>query len=429
MPARGTRARTTALPRSEKRSAGSRLVVGLAGATMTIGILLSATPAAASPTAAPASAALPEYLGYRLTPSQSSGAGHYEWLGSYKVSGKQVWCVDYLYKAPGSDQRYQPGDLLKTKWDTAIPADQAADISYLLLRYGNTTSNDEAAALAHLLHTWTSPITDVTGTRHPVRGAKATLAYDPDFHLGIMPSAARQTAEKMRADASMNHGPWSAKATAPGGDQIIGQPATWTVRVSNAAGKGMPHVSVTFTATDGTLAPAEPTALRSGTGTTTETAADSAKVEQAKQVLAADKTTAATDPASIKVETDSDGIAAVRLTPTGASPKLSASFTSPNASPRVQIPVNAPDVQKVVLTGGEQTTTTTATASAHLPPTTVTPTVPVKIPAGGSAPNAQAMAEVHTHLQPAALIGLGALLLAGAGTGSLLVSRRIARRR
>ncbi|MBO0840857.1 MAG: hypothetical protein J2O49_08565, partial [Sciscionella sp.] len=278
-----------------------------------------------------------EFLGYNITPDQPSGAGHYEWIGSYRVGGKQVWCVNYLYKAPGSGQRYKPGDTVKTKWNTPIPAEQAADISYLLLRYGDTTSKDQAAALAHLLHTWTAPIKDATGATHPTQGPdKTRLAYDSAFHYAQLPASTRTQVDAMLADAKANHGPWAGAVHAPSGAQTVGRQAKWTVRVTNAAGKGIANVPVSITATDATVSSAE----------------------------ASSTTVSSTTKPTTAVRTGSDGTATVDVTPTGVKPSITASFASPNQTPKAQLPLTDPRVQKIVLSGGQQRINASATATA-----------------------------------------------------------------
>ena len=88
-----------------------------------------------------ASAAVEEGIGHKTTPGQSWGGRDraYDWLGSYVVNGEHVFCVSFALKAPDSGERYKPGDELLTKWGEPLPDDVAANISYLLLRYGDTT--------------------------------------------------------------------------------------------------------------------------------------------------------------------------------------------------------------------------------------------------------------------------------------------------
>jgi uncharacterized surface anchored protein len=217
--------------------------------------------------------------------------------------------------------------VLQTKWNTALPADQAADISYLLLRYGNTTSNDESAALAHLLHTWTAPPT----VGHPTSGVpKEQLAYDSTFHLNALPASAKATVSRLLADATANGGPWSDTLTAPTTPQVIGTPGNWTVKILNKSGKGEANVTVKVTGTDATV------------------------------------------PAT--VTTGADGTAVITATPTTTTPSVGISFASPNDQPRVSLPVGNPDVQKVVLTGGEKQLTTTTKGTAKTKPGAVTVT-------------------------------------------------------
>ncbi|MFL6126896.1 MAG: hypothetical protein ACJ73U_45650, partial [Actinophytocola sp.] len=124
-------------------------------AGLTVGLLVAGFALLGAPGAA---ATVQQGIGIATSPAQpyKGNPDAADWLGSYVVNGKQAFCVQFAYLAPDSDELYQPGTPLKTKWDTDLPADVAANISYLLLRYGGTTKPDEAAALAHLLHTWTA---------------------------------------------------------------------------------------------------------------------------------------------------------------------------------------------------------------------------------------------------------------------------------
>src|SRR5438270_14094654 len=127
-----------------------QLAAGLAGATLLTGVSALVIPATAN--AAPQTG-----HGYPV-PAQKylNNPDPNDWMGSYMVAGKQVWCVNFALKAPEPNEPYQPGQTLQTKWNTALDPTIAAEISFLLLRFGNTSSDDEAAALAHLLHTWTA---------------------------------------------------------------------------------------------------------------------------------------------------------------------------------------------------------------------------------------------------------------------------------
>ncbi|MEU6645642.1 hypothetical protein ABZ863_24250 [Saccharomonospora sp. NPDC046836] len=292
---------------------------------LTAGLLTALSLVVITPSA---SAAVQEGIGHRTTPGQSWGDRDraYDWVGSYLVGGKQVFCVSFALKAPDSGETYSPGDELLTKWGTELSDDIAANISYLLLRYGDTKSADEAAALAHLLHSWTA----APRTPADLDPAKpfTEIGYDVDLQLGKLPAGAQQAVDRLRADAEANRGPWTATVTAPEDEQTIGAPGDWTVTVTNAAGKGVPEVPVSLALADAEL-----------DGATT-------------------------------VTTGEDGTAAVQLVPTGESPKLTATLSAPADRPYVQDPVTA-DTQRVVSTGGEQELVADATGAARTPPGTV----------------------------------------------------------
>ncbi|ASR39687.1 hypothetical protein BAY61_26735 [Prauserella marina] len=288
-----------------------------------------------------ASADVQEGAGHRTTPGQSWGDREraYDWVGSYVVGGKQVFCVSFALKAPDTGEVYEPGDELLTKWGTKLPEDVAANISYLLLRYGDTQDADEAAALAHLLHAWTA------APRSPADLDPAKpfdqIGYDVDLQFGKLPQGAKDAVERLRADAEANRGPWEAIVTAPEEEQTIGDEGEWTITVTNAAGEGVPDVPVTLTLTDARLA------------------------EEAEEAPEEDADTA--DSAPSTVTTGADGTAVIGVVPTGENPKVGASLSAPAERPYVQDPVTT-DTQRVVSTGGEQELTAEATVAARTAP-------------------------------------------------------------
>ncbi|GHF45746.1 hypothetical protein FHX82_001680 [Amycolatopsis bartoniae] len=283
-------------------------------------------------TAVPAAAAYQEQTGHLVTPGQPYGGKSRsgDWLGSYLVNGKQVFCVQFEYKAPDTDEQYQPGDELRTKWGDPLSPDVSADISYLLLRYGDTKNPDQAAALAHLLHSWTSPPRQGHDDLNPNNDFRH-IAYDAPFHLAKLPAAAQQAVRALTADAEANRGPWTAEITAPRADQLIGTAGEWTVTVRNAKGKGMADVPVTLQLTGAALA-------------------DGGK--------------------KAAVTTGDDGTATVKITPTAADPQVTATLSAPADKPYVQAPVDV-DTQRVVSTGGEKELTAKAGAKASTKPGSV----------------------------------------------------------
>ncbi|RSM81516.1 hypothetical protein DL991_08325 [Amycolatopsis sp. WAC 01375] len=307
----------TTRPSVRSRALTSLIATCLLGA-------LSATVAAT-----PASAVENEGVGYEVTPGQPhKAASGRDWLGSYVVNGKHVFCVSFQLKAPGTDEKYKPGDELLDKWGKKLPADVAANISYLLLRYGAAENKADSAALAHLLHSWTSkPRTpaDLDPTRDPDQ-----LGYDVGFHLDKLKaqhSDAAAAVEKLTKDAEANRGPWTTAIAPPKDDQHIGTAGEWTISVKNAKGKGVSGVPVQLTPSNATV----------DSGESTKPASTSnAKAEKATTV-----------------KTGEDGTVTVKVTPTGDQPKLASSLSAPADRPYVQFPVET-GVQKVVSTGGEK---------------------------------------------------------------------------
>ncbi|OXM53582.1 SpaA isopeptide-forming pilin-related protein [Amycolatopsis alba] len=307
----------TTRPSVRSRALTSLIATCLLGA-------LSATVAAT-----PASAAKQEGVGYEVTPGQPhKAASGRDWLGSYVVNGKHVFCVSFQLKAPDTGEKYQPGDELLDKWGQKLPADVAANISYLLLRYGAAENKADSAALAHLLHSWTSkPRTpaDLDPQRDP-----AQLGYDVGFHLDKLKaqhSDAAAAVEKLTKDAEANRGPWTTAIAPPKEDQHIGTAGEWTISVKNAKGKGISGVPVQLTPSNATV---------DGGESTKPASTSNAKAEKATTV-----------------KTGEDGTVTVKVTPTGDQPKLASSLSAPADRPYVQFPVDT-GVQKVVSTGGEK---------------------------------------------------------------------------
>ncbi|WP_410596569.1 collagen binding domain-containing protein [Amycolatopsis sp. lyj-23] len=300
-------------------SARLRALIGLLAATL-LG-LLSVTAGAT-----PAAAAVQQGIGHDVGGQPGFGT---VWLGSYVVSGQQVFCVSFLLKAPDTDEQYKPGDELLTKWGTKLPAGDAANISYLLLRYGGTKNADEATALAHLLHSWTAAPRTPADLDPSL--PKDKIAYDAPGHLQYLRDhfpAAADAVDRLKTDAETNRGPWTASMTTPKGDQHPGEAAEWTVTVKNAGDKGVPDVPVKLTATDATL----------GDGKADTTGGNSSPQAAAKEVT---------------LKTGADGTVTVKLTPAGDEPKLVASLSAPADRPYVRVPVDTA-VQRVVSTGGEK---------------------------------------------------------------------------
>ncbi|HET6711071.1 hypothetical protein [Amycolatopsis sp.] len=313
--------------------AGTRALTGLVAAALlgTLSVTVGAAPAAA---------ASQEGIGYEVKPGQDmTPRPSRNWLGSYVVGGEQVFCVSFQLKAPDTDEQYEPGDELLTKWGTKLPADQAANISYLLLRYGDTKKPAEAAALAHLLHSWTAAPRTPADLAPSLTSDK--IGYDAQFHLDRLPADAKAAVERLRAEAETDRGPWTASVTTPKGDQHPGEAAEWTITVKNAKDKGVPDVPVKLTATDATI----------GGEKTGGAAGNSSPQGAAKDVT---------------LKTGADGTVTVKLTPTGDRPKLVAALSAPADRPYVRVPVDT-KVQRVVSTGGERELTAQGAVSVAKP--------------------------------------------------------------
>ncbi|PSL54242.1 hypothetical protein B0I31_107300 [Saccharothrix carnea] len=297
----------------------------LAGAVLAAGLVLLAAPVTAG-------AQAQEGIGYETDPQGylNKPAGG-DWLGSYLWRGQQVWCVQYSLLAPDSSVEYKEGDELLSKGGARLADDVAGSISYLLLRYANTQSADEAAALAHLLHTWTAFEDPARGISLDPNSDFRHIAYNADFHfqqLGRF-GQAQQAVGRLQAEAAANRGPWTAKVSAPDKEQVIGTPDTWVVDITKTDGGQVAGAPVTVELTDATL--------EDGT--------------------AAGELTTSTDGKAL----------AVKVVPTGPNPSFTVKLDSPADRPKVHVPAND-NMQRIVTTGGEKKLTANASTTAKTPP-------------------------------------------------------------
>lgn len=313
-------------------------IAGASGAVLLAGLIAIGTPTmagAATPTFPNCPSTGPcQDIGESVTPAQPylHNPDTSDWFGSYLVNGQQSWCIDFALAAPDQTEQFTTGQTLQTKFGATVDPTTASEISFLLLRFGTTKSNDEAAALAWLLHMWTAP-PDATHTTDPSNTFQ-TIAFDAPAAKAKMTASAQAEIGTMQADAQANHGPWTATMEAPS-PLIIGTATNWTIKVLGASGNGVGGVPITITATDATLP--------NGGG-------------------------------SQVISTPDDGSPlSVAVTPTGPNPKLVATLSSPAAIPMVEVP-SAPNTQKTVTSGGITPITTTTTSTAQTPPGNVTVT-------------------------------------------------------
>lgn len=292
----------------------------LAAVAMVSGLALLTVPATAT-------AAGVKGIGHNASGLQPNATPGSEWHGSYIWQDKQVWCVQYALPAPDSGVGYREGDELLTKAGKKLDAGVAANISYLLLRYSTTKSPEEAAALAHLLHSWTS-VPD-GAVRLDTTDPKF-LAYDAPFYAARLPQPVLDAVARLKADAETNRGPWTLSATAPKEPLIIGSESSWTLALVKANDKGVTNAPINFTLTDATLADGK----TSGTATT---GADG-------------------QPATVKI------IA------TGPKPSIAAVADSPADKPVVHFPIQTDNMQRMVTTGGEKKLNASANGQAKTAP-------------------------------------------------------------
>ncbi|GAA2083361.1 hypothetical protein GCM10009840_19900 [Pseudolysinimonas kribbensis] len=295
-----------------------------------------------------ASAAVATSAGVTTLPPQpfAGNPATADWIGDYLVDGVPSWMTEFGFTAPDEAEPMQPGGALVTKWGTAIDPETLSEMSYLLFVHGSTPTSVQAAALAHIVHTWTAAPQN-PGQLDPANDFRH-IAYDTAFHLAKLPSGAQDDVTSLLAEAAMLHGPWSITLTAPAAARI-GAASNWTVRVL-AGVNGVPSRTVSLTVTNGTFA---------GGATTTT------------------------------VTTGADGSAApVAVTPTGAAPAIIATASGPAAAPLVMDPVDA-DVSRVIQAASAPIS---ASLTGAVATTTIAPelartgtAVPIVVPALGGA--------------------------------------------
>ena len=294
----------------------------LAAVAMVSGLALLTVPATATAVGV-------KGIGHNASGLQPNATPGSEWHGSYIWQDKHVWCVQYALPAPDSTVPYKAGDALLTKAGKPLATDIAANISYLLLRYSTTKSPEEAAALAHLLHTWTSPVDAAGGVTLEAKDA-AHLAYDSAFYAARLPQPVMAAVASMKADAEANRGPWTLTATAPKEPLIIGTESNWTLALLKANGKGVTNAPISFNLTDAKLADGS---------------------------------------VSGQATTGADGSpAVVKIISTGPNPSISAVAASPADKPVVHQPIPTDNMQRMVTTGGEKTLNAAANGKAKTAP-------------------------------------------------------------
>jgi hypothetical protein len=298
-------------------------LVGVLGVLSAVGLLGSVN----------ASAAIVPDHGQSLAPAQPflNNPDASDWVGSYLVGGQQTWGADFGYGAPDSAEAYSGGGTLVTKFGLPVDPSIAAQISYLLWRYGSTSSDDEAAAVEHLINSWLGAPSN-PGQLDPANDF-AHIAYDAPFHLAKLSAGAQTAVTTLRTEADSDQGPWTVPVAAPAGPQVQASPGAWTVKVLSAGSTTVPSVPVTITATDATLP--------NGT-------------------------------ASQSFTTPADGSAlTVAVTPTGAAPAITAHVSGPATAPAVLLPTRPIDQTLLV---GASTPLTGSAASTAVPALHVTTT-------------------------------------------------------
>lgn len=198
----------------------------------------------------PAAAAVDPDVGRSTSPAQPylGNPSSSDWLGSYLVDGDPVWGVHYALQEPDEGEPYLPPGALRTKWDTTSP--NAAKVPYLMWRFGQSPTDDQAAALSHLLYSWYSA-PQAPGQLDPANDFRH-IAYDAAFHLSKLSSSVQSLVTQMTTESEQYQGPWTIELVAPA-NSVVGTASTWTVQIRSALGVSVPSAPFTVSVSDGTV--------------------------------------------------------------------------------------------------------------------------------------------------------------------------------
>lgn len=197
------------------------LVAGL------VAVLLAVTGGALSTLAGPrasAGAATSQVHGYLLKAGPALGRGN-EWMGSYTIDGHPPgYCIDYGKTTPHAvrwnDVRSAPN------WST----ERFQRISYVLNRYGTTSSNTQAAAV-------NAAVNLLIGNQR----------FATDWRSSYVPQLARRDtrvaplASRMIAESATLRGPYRVTVQVTR-TALVGGSARARITVTSAAGKGLAGV-------------------------------------------------------------------------------------------------------------------------------------------------------------------------------------------
>lgn len=203
-----SRATVTRVPRGPAKAAAAVAAVGIAA-----GALSFVTPVA---NAAPSDG--------RMHGSQIAGQGYGgkadgapEWMGTYKFSGGEAWCVSFALMEPSrveaTGAKYVPAGVLKGKDGKALTEEEHAITSYAVAQ-GQRVLNDKKAskaeknrygqAVAFILHKYTA--------QHMPKGgneSSATVGYNSGLHDKAMSKDVRDLKNRLVTEGKAHPGPWT----------------------------------------------------------------------------------------------------------------------------------------------------------------------------------------------------------------------------
>jgi len=213
----------------------------IASAAAVLGLLTAMEAASyGSGLATPAHAASNLYAGYQIP--DGSGTPGASWIGSYRVSGREVYCADPLKGGPSTGGTYGSPAAVSTWTSTTGRRASAAQVqvaAYILGRYGATTTATAAAAVDAAVY---------------YELFNSSGGYDYRYQSGRGGQRLAQTGSGSAISASVQvmvnaavkyGGPYKVALSVSGGTSP-GQNAVASVRLISASGAAVPSTKFTI---------------------------------------------------------------------------------------------------------------------------------------------------------------------------------------
>ena len=232
---------------SKFRLAGSRLKP-LAAVAATVGVAASlATAGAGVANAGPSDGRShgQEIKGQAYKGQREGGP---EWMGTYKYSGGEAWCVSFGLMEPQrvekSGAKYVPAGDLKKK-DGAELTEEGYAVTAYAVAQGQRVINDPKAndgqkamygqAVAFILHKYTAEGLPLGGDQPSDK-----VGYDTALHNREMPENVRQLKDRLISEGKSKPGPWKLEVVPTDGQTLrVGQETEFKVSLKASNGQAI----------------------------------------------------------------------------------------------------------------------------------------------------------------------------------------------